>query len=97
MQNVEEHVRYFRTPAGSVAEIRETQPGATPLPHGAVEIDAEEYGADLTHMEEARARHVAELQAADRARQKADYAALSTLGLPEETARRLSGLGSADG
>lgn len=88
----EEYVRYFRSPTGSFGEITESRPGITPLPEGAEEISAEEYAAALQQWQAQKDAYIADLKAVDAARQQEDYQALLTAGLPEATARRLSGL-----
>ena len=54
-------------------------------------VSEEEYGARVQQLGEGTAAHVAELQAADEARQAADYEALVGLGVPEDSARRMAG------
>lgn len=87
----EEYVRYFRSPAGSIGEITESHQGITPLPEGAVELTEQEWQQEMADWQAAKDAHVADLRAADAARQQEDYEALRAAGLPEATARRLSG------
>lgn len=54
-------------------------------------VTEERYGERLLELRAQHAAHVAALEAADEARQEADYAALAELGVPKETARRMSG------
>jgi hypothetical protein len=88
---MQEHVRYYRTPGGAIGEIRESHPGSTPLPEGAVELTEQEWQQEMADWQAAKDAHVADLRAADAARQQEDYEALRAAGLPEATARRLSG------
>ncbi|MGW0592749.1 hypothetical protein [Streptosporangium sp. NPDC002607] len=87
----QEYVRHFRAPNGSVGEIRESAQQVTPLPGGAVEITAEEYEQNLAALQADKAEYVAELEAAEAGRAKNDFDALTAPGLPEASARRLSG------
>lgn len=88
---MQEHVRYYRTPGGAIGEIRESHPGSTPLPDGADELTAEEHATAIQQWQADKDAHIADLRAADAARQQEDYEALRAAGLPEATARRLSG------
>ena len=85
---------YYRFADGSVAEKVVTVPAedtvVTP-PEGATEITKEQYDTELAAIEAANAAALAETQAADRARQREDYEALLAAGIPEATARRMSG------
>ncbi|MFF5668782.1 hypothetical protein ACFY8S_01375 [Streptomyces hygroscopicus] len=94
---MEETTIYYRFPDGSVAErIITGGDGAVPPPGGAVEITEEEYRAALAAIEEQIEQERQEQQEAEQARIKADYDALRALGVPEETARRLTGYTGPD-
>lgn len=88
-----ETTQYFRTADGVLASRKTT--GDTeepqPLPDGATALTEEEYEAALLDVEAARQEHAEELVATDEANQRADYDALVATGVPEATARRLSG------
>ncbi|MEU5834456.1 hypothetical protein ABZ820_12400 [Streptomyces diacarni] len=94
---VEEKTIYYRFPNGSVAE-RTVTGGADEVtpPEGAVEISEEEYRAALAAIEEANEQRRQEQEAEAEAQRKADYEALRALGLPEETARRITGYTGPD-
>lgn len=62
-----------------------------PPPAGAVEISQSEYRDGVAAVESAHAEYVAGLEEADEVRARADYEALIAAGIPEETARRMSG------
>lgn len=93
-----ETIQYFRTAGGvlasrtAITDAEEPQP----LPDGATELTEEEYEAALVDVEAARQQYAEELVAADEANQRADYTALRTSGIPEETARRLTGYDGPD-
>ncbi|MFD5788560.1 hypothetical protein ACFWH1_18300 [Streptomyces sp. NPDC127037] len=55
-----------------------------------------EYQQRIAELEAANAAWIAEQQAADTARQREDYLALRAAGVPEATARRLSGYEGED-
>jgi hypothetical protein len=57
-------------------------------------VSLDEYSDQLGRLRDGTAAHIATLKAADEARHRADYEALIGLGVPEETARRMAGLGS---
>lgn len=82
---------YYQYEDGSVAH-RVTTGGAKPAtPEGATEISEEEYRAALAAIEDANRERAEERRAEEQARAKADYEALLAAGIPEETARRMSG------
>ncbi|MFF5968293.1 hypothetical protein ACFY64_32125 [Streptomyces collinus] len=54
-------------------------------------VSEEEYGARLQELREGTRAYVAQLEAQDEARQRADYEVLRGLGVPEENARRMAG------
>jgi thymidylate synthase ThyX len=58
-------------------------------------VSRDAYSDRLGELQAATAAHVAALEAGDQARHETDYAALLGAGVPEETARRMSGLGQA--
>lgn len=90
------HVRYYRTAAGAVGIVEESDPGSTVLPEDAVVIDKAEYDDALATWQLGKEQHVAELRADDRARLTDDYDALVAVGVPATTARRVSGLARLD-
>lgn len=87
--------RYYRTPAGVIGEIQESHAGSTPLPEDAEEITEQEWQQEMADWQADKDAHIADLRAADAARQQEDYEALRAAGLPEATARRLSGFQAA--
>lgn len=66
------------------------------VPEGAQLLTEAEYEERVQQWQEDNDAHVAALKAADRARQTEDYEALIALGVPDATARRLSGLEDDD-
>ncbi|MFF3665482.1 hypothetical protein [Microtetraspora malaysiensis] len=84
-------VRYFRFPDGSVGRTETSGDGEHVPPAEAVEIDEAEHQQLLAAVRQAQADHAADLAAADEANQLDDYTALVTAGIPERSARRLSG------
>ncbi|MDP4501085.1 hypothetical protein [Nonomuraea turcica] len=94
-QSTDPVVTYYATPDGSVGQGGSDGIVNFVMPAGAVEITAEEYADAVAEWEKSKAAYVAELEAADRARQETDFDALTALGLPDATARRLSGLPAA--
>ncbi|WP_406321883.1 hypothetical protein [Streptomyces sp. NBC_00519] len=84
-------VYYVLYEDGAVGKI-ETDAGGEPLlAHPGRLVSESAYLARLSVVEEESAAFLAELETGDQARTLADYTALTALGLPEETARRLSG------
>ncbi|MGW0086553.1 hypothetical protein [Streptomyces sp. NPDC003393] len=81
---------YFQLANGAVGRL-ETEREDPDLPEGAELITQEEYEAAKAALEEAHAEHVASMEQELQEQAGTDYAALVGLGLPEETARRLSG------
>ncbi|MGY5034348.1 hypothetical protein ACWC9U_26525 [Streptomyces sp. 900116325] len=75
---------------GVIARIEATG-NEVQAPEGGQLLTQEEYEQRLQQWQEANDAHVAELKAADRARQTEDYEALVAAGLPEATAARLAG------
>ncbi|KAA9379597.1 hypothetical protein F5972_08040 [Microbispora cellulosiformans] len=84
-------IRYFRLPGGGVELV--DQEGGAPYvpPDGAVELTEEEYRQELAAIEAARQAYQEQQEAEATAKAREDYLALKAAGLPEETARRLSG------
>ncbi|MEV5929901.1 hypothetical protein ACPCSG_26960 [Streptomyces cellulosae] len=87
---------YYRTAEGSLVSRVVTGGGEPALPDGATALTEEEYLAALADVEAARQAHADELVAADEANQLADYQALRASGIPEATARRLTGYDGPD-
>jgi hypothetical protein len=82
---------YYRHANGAYSQ-QEVSEGSVPqAPAGAVETTAQEYAAGLAAVQEANAAAVAERAAAEREAARADYEALIAAGIPEATARRMSG------
>jgi hypothetical protein len=82
---------YFRRPDGAVTEVTTTRPENVIPPEGAVQITAEEYEAALSALREANEAYLAEQREADKARTLADYRVLRGLGVPHDSALRMSG------
>ncbi|MFZ4160432.1 hypothetical protein ACOZDE_18675 [Streptomyces griseoincarnatus] len=93
-----ETIQYFRTADGVLASRKTTGDAEEPqpLPEGATALTEEEYEAALVDVETARQQYAEELVATDEANQSADYTALRTSGIPEATARRLTGYNGPD-
>lgn len=89
---------YYRTAGGALAsQAASGETAGTPaLPEGATALTQEEYEAELAAIEAARQEHAEDLVAADEANQSADYQALRASGIPEATARRLTGYTGPD-
>ena len=89
---------YYRTAGGALA--RKAASGdsaqAPALPEGATELTAKEYETELAAVRDARQDHADGLVAEDEANQSADYEALRASGIPEATARRLTGYTGPD-
>lgn len=88
---MEETTIYYQFENGSVAERTVTGSGAVTPPEGATEVTEEEYRTARVAIEEANGQRRQERQAEERAQMKADYDALRALGVPVDTARRLTG------
>ncbi|WP_405759418.1 hypothetical protein OG234_13090 [Streptomyces sp. NBC_01420] len=83
------HVLYD---TGAVAEVETTGDVEDyPLPAGAEVITAEEYAQRLADIQAAQQAAADEVAAQEEQQQSDDYAALLALGVPEATARRMSG------
>lgn len=83
-------VVYYKLPDGSFGR-QTSSTGPVELPDGAVIITEAEYLELLAAFEAERARRAAETAAAELAQAKADYDVLIALGVPDATARRMSG------
>ncbi|MFF4391427.1 hypothetical protein ACFY0G_32260 [Streptomyces sp. NPDC001552] len=86
---------YYRFPATGAVQLR-TLSGDFDLadvhpPEGAVEITPTEYATDLAAIQLATELRRAAAVAEDAAQKLADYTAMTALGLPAATARRLTG------
>ncbi|MFF5968276.1 hypothetical protein ACFY64_32040 [Streptomyces collinus] len=84
---------YYRTADGVLtARVVSGDTAEAPaLPEGATQLTAQEYETALAAVNTARQEHADELVAADEANQQADYEALRAQGIPDATARRLTG------
>jgi hypothetical protein len=90
---------YYRTAGGALISRQVTGDAAEEpaLPEGATLLTPTEYAAALDDIKAERQEHAQQLTEADEAAQLADYQALRTAGIPEATARRMSGYtGPAD-
>ncbi|MFE7356957.1 hypothetical protein ACFU8Q_28315 [Streptomyces sp. NPDC057543] len=87
---MEETTRYVRTASGSVMKITDSG-STTVLPDGAVEITAEEYEATLAAIQAASDQKAADERAQELAAKKDAYDALIAAGIPEASARQISG------
>ncbi|MFE3378688.1 hypothetical protein [Streptomyces anulatus] len=85
--------RYYQLPGGSftASECSGFEERQAPVPDGAVEINAQEYETGVAALEAARAQWAADQRAAEAAAACEDYEALIAAGVPEATARRMSG------
>lgn len=83
--------QHYRLPDGVLALRAVTGADLPELPEGATPVTPEEYEAELAELKGEREAHRARLAAEDQKRMKGDYDALRALGVPEETASRLSG------
>lgn len=82
---------------GAVGKIETEESGEPLLGQPGTLVTEGQYLARLAVIETETAGYTAALEAEERARSLADFTALTALGLPEETARRLSGHQEADG
>ncbi|WP_327123600.1 hypothetical protein [Streptomyces sp. NBC_01727] len=91
VQPVAEPVTYWVLyDEGSSGRIESTTGEPTLTSPGRLVTEAE-YQARVDELTAANEAHVAEIEAADKERQRQDYEALVAAGLPAETAARLSG------
>lgn len=88
---MDETTLYFRLPDGSYSMVTVTGDGGYEPPDGAVQITQAEYEAAVAQIEADNAAAVERAREAERAQARAAYEALLAAGLPEETARYLSG------
>lgn len=89
-----ERTVYYRYPDGSVEVVTVTVGGddeSPAPPEGAVEIDRQTYEAELAAIEAAREERRRRQADQEQVQQLADYQALTAAGIPEATARRMSG------
>ncbi|MGW3447362.1 hypothetical protein [Streptomyces sp. NPDC001076] len=84
-------VSYVIYEDGTAGRIEVTAGAMPELPRPGTMVTEEVYQAKVAALEELAVKAVADLEAAEQARARADYTALVLLGLGEETARRLSG------
>jgi hypothetical protein len=84
---------YYRTAAGVLASraVSGEDVEEPTLPDGATPLTEEAYTAALADVQAARDAYAEELTAQAEANQLADYEALRASGIPEATARRLTG------
>ncbi|MBA9005904.1 hypothetical protein [Thermomonospora cellulosilytica] len=84
---------YYRQPDGSVSSrsVAGAHAEPPPIPEDATEITADEYQAALEQIRAAHSEQDQRVAEQDRQRQEQDYQALVALGLPAETAQRLTG------
>jgi hypothetical protein len=91
---------YYRTAGGVLASRTATgdHPETPALPEGATALTEGEYADALADVEAQRASYTQQLKQETETNQQADYEALRTAGIPEASARRLSGYtGPGDG
>lgn len=81
---------------GSASLMMSTTGEEPPLSKPGRFVDRDEYEARQDEIRTAREEHVAALQAEDERRTREDYEALIATGVPEATARRLSGYTGPD-
>ncbi|GAA2685500.1 hypothetical protein [Nonomuraea recticatena] len=85
-----EVTRWWALPNGGVVEGVDAG-GELQPPEGAVEISREEYEQRLAVLKSEHAAYVDGLRAEDERRTREDFDALRAAGIPEATARRMSG------
>jgi len=85
---VSEKVRYFQHPGGAVSELTATEPVI--MPEGTREITAKTYERKLSELQTKAQDQAAQLDKEGLRQRQSDYEALKALGLPEESARRMS-------
>jgi hypothetical protein len=85
---------YYRYASGAYGEQTVTGYAEPPeTPEGAVRISEQAYAAGVAAVESVNAAYVEDLNKAVREVADADYQALLAAGIPEATARRLTGQG----
>ncbi len=82
---------YYLYPDGSFAKRTVTGVDHVRHPDGVVLLTEQEYAQKLVEFEAQQAADEAAAREAELAQRRADYEALLALGMPEETASRLSG------
>jgi flagellar biosynthesis/type III secretory pathway protein FliH len=89
---------YYRTADGALVSrtVSGDQVEGPELPEDATVLTEEEYTAARAEVEAARQAHAAQLAAEAEAAQREDYEALRALGVPEVSARRMSGYTGPD-
>jgi hypothetical protein len=89
---VSETTLYFKAASGAVKTVV-TNGGAdsVAVPEGMARISEKEHAKLLAGITTAHEEYVGGLAAEDRRRTQGDYEALCAVGIPEETAARLSG------
>ncbi|MDQ1018967.1 hypothetical protein [Streptomyces afghaniensis] len=94
-----EAVLYYRAAGGVLASrVASGETVEAPeLPDGATPLTEAEYTAALNQVEAEREAYKQEVTANDESNQQTDYQALRASGIPETTARRLSGYTGPDG
>ncbi|GAA2945916.1 MULTISPECIES: hypothetical protein [Streptomyces] len=94
------HTIYYRYENGSYSERTVSGETDTEIvaPPGATEVTEAEYRDGVAALDAARAAENSAMEAADQERARQSYDDLVAAGIPDETARRLSGYqGPADG
>lgn len=87
---------YYRTAEGALVSRTVTGEGEPVVPDGATVLTPEEHAAELVDIEAQREAHAQELTDADAAAALEDYSALRAAGIPEVSARRLTGYTGPD-
>ena len=87
----ESQSQFFRLADGVLAAQTVTGTSLPDLPEGATLITQEEYEEGLKALQAERDEYRARLDTEDQERMQDDYDALRKLGVPEGTARRLTG------
>jgi hypothetical protein len=92
---------YYRFPDGSVTARTVESSGDISVnpepPQGAIPISAAVYASLVSELDAATDQLVVTLRSAEEQRSAEDYEALIAVGIPELTARRLSGYRALDG
>lgn len=88
---MEEQTHYYRYESGRYSMRTTTGEGPVTSPDGATEITQQEYEAGVAALEAASQESRDEAAAAAQVLACEDYAALIAAGLPEASARRMSG------
>lgn len=85
-----EQTYYYQYPDGSIVSVVASGTEPTP-PEGATVLTKADYDTAVTQHEQARQQRDNDTKAAEAANARSDYDALIAAGIPEATARRLSG------